>query len=64
MLTRYDFMSLRELKQEAKKRFGTNTGQQKLIINQRETKYKYRLAFIKDDIEKGIDPFLKIELPK
>ena len=62
MLTRYDYMNRKELKAEATKRFGTNSGlKPPLPINRNQAGYKYRLLLIKDDLSKGIDPYLKIE---
>jgi hypothetical protein len=63
MFTRYDQMVARELKAEATKRFGTNSGlkNKPLPINRNQSGYKYRLLLIDDDLSKGINPYLKIE---
>lgn len=58
MFTRYDQMTGKELKAEATKRFGTNTGLKPgLPINRNQSGYKYRLILIQDDVKKGIDPY-------
>ena len=57
-LTRYDQMTGKELKAEATKRFGTNSGlKPPLPINRNQSAYKYRLILIQDDVKKGIDPY-------
>ena len=62
MLSRYDYMNGKELKAEATRRFGTSNGKKPgLPINRNQAGYKYRLLLIKDDLSKGIDPYLKIE---
>ena len=62
MLTRYDFMTRKQLANETTKRFGTNRGKKPALpINRNQAKYKYRLLLIQDDLSKGINPYLKIE---
>lgn len=66
MLTRYDLMNGKELKEELTRRFGTNSGSKKLPLNRNVAGYKYRLLFIEDDLKHGINPYLplKIESPQ
>jgi hypothetical protein len=62
MLSRYDLLCGRELKNEVSKRFGTNKGKKPALpINRNQAAYKYRLVLLEDDLKKGIDPYLKIE---
>jgi hypothetical protein len=60
MLTRYDAMVRRELKDELTRRFGTNSGlkNKPLPINRNQAGYKYRLLFIQDDLKRGVNPYL------
>lgn len=56
MFTRYDSFSGAQLKHEFTKRFGPGTNK-KMVVNRNQAKYKYRAILIKDDLDKGINPY-------
>ena len=58
MLSKYDLLTGRELKDLFTKRYGTNRGTKKLPMNRNHAGYKYRLFFIQEDLKKGINPYL------
>ena len=63
MLTLYDFMNGKELKKEATKRFGTNSGKKPgLPINRNQAGYKYRLLLIEDDLKNNRNPYVEQSL--
>ena len=57
MFTRYDSFSGAQLKHEFTKRFGPSTNK-KMVVNRNQAKYKYRAILIKDDLDKGINPYI------
>ena len=62
MFTRYDLLTAKELKNEATKRFGTNSGRKPALpINRNQSGYKYRLLLIEDDVKNNRNPYLSAE---
>jgi hypothetical protein len=64
MLSRYDYLNGKELKNEMTKRIGTNKGKKPALpLNRNQAGYKYRLFLIADDLKRGLNPYLEQSVP-
>ena len=59
MLTRYDLMNGRELKEEFVRRYGTSLTK-RVGINKNASGWKFRVFFTQEDLKQGLNPYINL----